>query len=268
MLGKLFKYEMKSTARTFIPVFIAVLVLSLINKLLILFTPNNVVFSGFRTLMMTFYIITIVASIAVCLVVTIQRFYKNLLGQEGHLMFTLPVTAGQNILSKAFAAILWMIATVIVVPDYEWLKLLGPQLSNARTQILATAGFDLYWLLALVALVVFLGFIAFTMEVYCAMSFGQLSNSHKLATSFGAYIAMYAAMQIVSGSMMGIYAFSSKGLFEKLMEQSNAGSIAPPPELGQFILTMLIFTVLLNLIYIAVYFFLSRHLLTKKLNLE
>ena len=37
-------------------------------------------------------------------VVTIQRFYKGLLGQEGYLMFTLPVKNWQLVFSKALVS--------------------------------------------------------------------------------------------------------------------------------------------------------------------
>ena len=49
-------------------------------------------------------------------VILIQRFYKNLLGDEGYLMFTLPVTVSQHIWSKVIVAtVMSIIATVAAV---------------------------------------------------------------------------------------------------------------------------------------------------------
>ncbi len=44
----------------------------------------------------------------------IQRFYKNLLGDEGFLMFTLPVSSTTLLGSKMLAAMLWTIASSMV----------------------------------------------------------------------------------------------------------------------------------------------------------
>ena len=43
----------------------------------------------------------IAAAFVITLILTIQRFYKNLLTDEGYLMFTLPVSTGRLIWSQA-----------------------------------------------------------------------------------------------------------------------------------------------------------------------
>lgn len=43
--------------------------------------------------------------LVVTAVILIQRFYKNLLGSEGYLMFTLPVTVSQHLFSKTIIAV-------------------------------------------------------------------------------------------------------------------------------------------------------------------
>ena len=45
----------------------------------------------------------------VSLVVVIQRFYKSLLGDEGYLMFTLPVETWKLVMSKLLVAIFWIL---------------------------------------------------------------------------------------------------------------------------------------------------------------
>lgn len=48
------------------------------------------------------------------IVVTIQRFRKNLLGDEGYLMFTLPVSTSSLILSKCITALIYAVLSFIV----------------------------------------------------------------------------------------------------------------------------------------------------------
>ena len=51
------------------------------------------------------YMGVMMAAFVVTAVILIQRFYKNLLGSEGYLMFTLPVTVTQHLLSKTIIAV-------------------------------------------------------------------------------------------------------------------------------------------------------------------
>ena len=48
------------------------------------------------------------------LIVVIQRFYKSLLGDEGYLMFTIPVKAWQNILNKLLVSMLWTFTSTVI----------------------------------------------------------------------------------------------------------------------------------------------------------
>lgn len=96
MLRKLLKYEFKATARTMVPLYIVLIAFSLfhlvINPLDVLESTGN---TSIRTIIamldIMLYVVLIVGLSIMTLVIMIQRFYKNLLGDEGYLMFTLPV---------------------------------------------------------------------------------------------------------------------------------------------------------------------------------
>ena len=61
---------------------------------------------------------------AVVTIVTIaQRFGKNLFGNEGYLMFTLPVKTYKLVLSKILCAVFWCVCSVVVYA-LAWLLLL------------------------------------------------------------------------------------------------------------------------------------------------
>lgn len=92
MLGKLTKYEFKATCRFFLPLYGALLLLAAMSRLSQWIMTYNEIgllhyFSNIFTLV---YVLVAVAIFALTLIVMIQRFYKNLLGDEGYLMFTLP----------------------------------------------------------------------------------------------------------------------------------------------------------------------------------
>lgn len=118
MLRKLMKYELKATARIFLLLYGTVLALGLLNKLFFMMgifggnLPFPVELTAGLTMMMYFFVIG--AIFVMTLIITIQRFYKNLLGDEGYLMFTLPVKPWQHIVSKMTVAIFWFIVSVFV----------------------------------------------------------------------------------------------------------------------------------------------------------
>ena len=104
MLSKLFKYEIKDTVRSFSILFAVVFLLGVISTISY--------FSKISVFNATSSVLLIIASIAlpvVTLVMIIIRYYKNMFGNEGYLMFTLPVKPQQLLISKAVTSVVWMI---------------------------------------------------------------------------------------------------------------------------------------------------------------
>lgn len=102
---KLLKYEWKACARTCLPLYGVLILMSFVTHLLYS-TPQNSTF-GFMlpAISSMLYMGVMMAAFVVTAVILIQRFYKNLLGSEGYLMFTLPVTVTQHLLSKTIIAV-------------------------------------------------------------------------------------------------------------------------------------------------------------------
>jgi len=270
MLGKLIKYEFRSTLRYYIPLYIALILVSLLSAALLHLpaqTPDALIF-----LSTSLYILLAIALAATTFVLTIARFYRNLLGQEGYLMFSLPVTADENILGKLIPAMSWCIGSVIL-----GLLTVIPMLSiNMDFSTMFTVDPELRFIFEKeVAALVILGItciICGIMDVagsilffYLCMSIGQTFNEHKLLASVAAYLIIQTGMQILTTSLM----FSMNGmnfmfrldnwataLGEWFMEGPVAASLI-------ISLCLLVFCV----IWCAVPYFITRWLLTKKLNL-
>ena len=104
MLSKLFKYEIKDTVRSFSILFAVIFLLGVVSTI--------AHFSKISVFNVTSSVLLIIASIAlpvVTLVMIIIRYYKNMFGNEGYLMFTLPVKSHQLLISKAVTSVVWMI---------------------------------------------------------------------------------------------------------------------------------------------------------------
>ena len=102
---KLLKYEWKACARTCLPLYGVLILMSLISRILYVIPKNASLDFMLPAISSMLYMGVMMAAFVVTAVILIQRFYKNLLGSEGYLMFTLPVTVSQHLLSKTIIAV-------------------------------------------------------------------------------------------------------------------------------------------------------------------
>ncbi len=117
MLGKLLKHELRATSRVMLPFFGVLLALSVVS--IFSFKYMGVVDNWFINLLLGLFaaafFVGIMAIAVLALAVMVERFYKNLLGGEGYLMFTLPTGVHSLVWSKLLASLLWFLLTGIVV---------------------------------------------------------------------------------------------------------------------------------------------------------
>lgn len=117
MLKQLLKYEFKATKSLYFGLYLALALLSVV--LGVTFRQEHALahstsFQNLEVILMIVYVSVILAIAVLCFVSTVQRFYKNLLGREGYLMHTLPVTETQLILSKLITSMVWVLCSGLV----------------------------------------------------------------------------------------------------------------------------------------------------------
>ena len=104
MLRKLLKQEFRATARVMLPLYLVTFVLALAVRLVLLLSQNQVLLDsvGGRTLRaillgvsVTAFVVATIATFLAALIQAVLRFRSNLLGDEGYVMFTLPVSTHQ-----------------------------------------------------------------------------------------------------------------------------------------------------------------------------
>lgn len=269
MLDKLLKYEFKATARLFGPLYLTILAFAMINRFLFpLYSVNENASALYKVAMsisMVVYVTLMIGLVVMTLFVMIQRFYKNLLSDEGYLMFTLPVQTWKHIFSKLTVSTLWTIISGIVaifsvviissrtIPTKELFK----DMLMAFAQTKQYFGTATYWV-GLEGIVLFLLSIASTiLTIYAAIALGHLFNKHKLLASFGMYIVLKTVSQIIM-SISAVVFFS--------MPIFKPGTEFIPSVL--LVNNMLLVSILYVGLFTAGYFFLTNYILKKKLNLE
>lgn len=103
MLKNLLKYEFRATARTYGGIYLALLAAAgLIG--FSLRGDRVAAQSHVFEIGVTIYSLLVMALVIVTIVTVIHRFTKNLLGREGYLMHTLPVTEAQLVGSKLISS--------------------------------------------------------------------------------------------------------------------------------------------------------------------
>lgn len=277
MLGKLFKYEMKATGRLILPFYLALLGMTVVFRVFSVFKlPPSMwqLQQVASVLAVTVFVILMVATFVVTFIVTVARFYKNLYGDEGYLMNTLPVTPAQNIWTKALATAVWSLASTVVViltgfifffgnklPDlgralaYLWQQFTQeflPYITGTDTALLVVV-------MAEMALLMLLGLVVGPIYLYLCISLGQQVSRHKILASFGIYLAITMVLQTVASLFVAL--LGNTGLERwawRMVEQSPFG----------FVALVLVVYLVVEVAIGAASFGVTNHMLGKKLNLE
>lgn len=266
MLGKLLKYEFKATGRTFLPMYALLVAFALLNKLFI--TVNADYLRVPQVIAMVGFVVIIAGISVMTLIVTIQRFNKNLLTDEGYLSFTLPVKVHTHIDCKMIVSFVWCIASVLISAAAIFILALDQTTMPKIREFFAEVGRALNMVDAGVYLVVFecillvivatLGSIT---SIYAAITIGNMSSKHKLLAGLGAYFGFGMVEQIIASILMTSFFSNFENYFSSL---ENAG-VAEQLKAAQLILLiLLIFTAVFG----VAFYFLTEWLLHKKLNLE
>lgn len=270
MLRKLIKHEFRATARVMGPLYLVLLVAALganISTRGILSTPYPVLNILGSLLVMAF----VVAILAVCVVsflLMVQRFYKNLLRDEGYLMFTLPASVHQQVWSKLIVSSVWFIATGVVVMlsfmmmamDVGFLEgMVGVmrQLFRDITAYYAING--TVFLLELLVLA-FVGCIGFCLQFYAALAIGHSFSNHKFAWSVAFFFILQFASQLV-GSLL-LLSLDAPFINRLLGSLDFRVSGMAAVHMGMGIL------IVISMLYAAVFYVITIYFLKNRLNLE
>lgn len=260
---KLLKYEWKACARTCLPLYGVLILMSLISRILYVIPKNASLDFMLPAISSMLYMGVMMAAFVVTAVILIQRFYKNLLGSEGYLMFTLPVTVTQHLLSKTIIAVVMIALSGIaaflsigIFADMSFGTLFVDMIKGV-----ARSGGLLFGLELLVLAV--LGIADMALFVYMCMALGHLAGKHRLLMSVVWYVVLSTAVQVL---LLLVMMGGGNAVPEPFVDWMKVWWSGITP-MGAAHL-MLRFCCVFALISDAVYFLVTRWILTHKLNLE
>ena len=220
MLGKLMKYDLRSGIRTFALIWIGLAALAAINGLTLRITFDGDIQSKLARFIVTVLPMVLLVALYVAmgifmLVFIINRFYKGLLGDEGYLMFTLPVSVSEHIGSKLLTSMIFQIGSfaVAVLSGGLLLAVLAP--ANLREITAAVqdmtdylAGYPLPagtgWLIAEFAVYMLIGAAVTILQIYTAISIGHLAKKNRGWFALLAYVGISIAFSIIMNGCMSL----------------------------------------------------------------
>lgn len=264
MLGKLIKHEFVATGRNFSVLFIVLLLTTVASKLFIELDIDNPVLTIFKGLFIAAYVLSIMAVLILSFVFIVIRFYKNTLGDEGYLTFTLPVNMHQHIISKLITYSIWTIVSVLAVIGSVLVMFIGSgvydDIFSAWNAFMDAYGSEsVIWILAAEFLVLtIVGIFSGILMYFACISIGQLVNRHKILASIGAYFGITFILQFVS-----FFVMFALGLSDTSVEIGDSFNYVT-----SFYQKYLIVSILLQLGLGIIYYVITHYLLSKKLNLE
>ena len=270
MLMKLVKHEFRATGRVMGLLFL-VLLAAAVGANFSIQVLNGSSLSLLRilgALVMSAYVMAVIGVCFVCFFLMLQRFYRNLLGDEGYVMFTLPVSVHQHVWSKLMVTAVWYLATGAAV--MLSFLILGYRAGLVRDILQGLAqifrGITAYYALNGTAIVLellilaFLGCVAFALQFYASMAVGHSFSAHKIVWSVVFFFVFQFAMQILGAFL--ILALDEGPLYHLLMRLDFHIDGAAAVHFAMWIL------IVLTALYGAVFYFVTALTLKKRLNLE
>ncbi len=273
MLSKLINHEFKATRRIFLPFYGLIFALAIINAISIALDHSLESLPGGWILVA--YIVAMCAIGIIAFVYMIRRFYVNLLGDEGYLMFTLPVRPSELIWSKCIVSVVWFFVSALV----GILSLIIVTISISgliRGSFWNEAGSVLFMLfeqngvhtvfIPLVALVLAIVWMAnFCMHIYACLAIGGLANNHRLGAAIGAYVVISFAWNLLVALSASISdALNLPDLNLHVSLNLNPGYVQNHYQ----IYLVLAICILWEAINVIANFLITNYLLSHKLNLQ
>ena len=280
MLSKLLKYEFKATCRIYGGLYLAILAAA---ALLGAFFRFPALASDFPIVVVTTVYLMLCVAIAVITALTIiQRFTRNLLGREGYLMHTLPVTPAQLILSKLISSMVWLLCSILVIAlslgvfflcgmlnvngiFSDWAGAVRDfrLLADILQRVLNVSGFMLLltaieWLATLVCSILCL---------YTACMIGHQFKQHFALVG----IAAFVVLNVVQNQLLNLLPYNSDnamGLNLVFSTSASDGSLVYTVSGNKAYVWAVLAALAVDLVVCAVYFAATNWMMKNKLNLE
>ena len=304
-MNKLLKYEFRATLRLYLPLYLVMLGFAVLGRFSLWGVPwevtvqedlvgwtnlsvsvagtgvGNEVLAILLNIVLAGNVLVLLGAMVVHFIITLQRFWKNLMGDEGYLMFTLPVSTGELLWSKAICAFVWGVVTALMVLLSVLVLAWHPQLVQAVKQELSTIAPEEWQLILqmlhsvlppvmwpiLVAEAVISG-VGGLFLLYSAMAIGHTVKNHKVLASVGAYGVISMVLGTAASLLMNLLLPLITGIPQDIQLNSLSELLLFSYQIGRFMTGIWSVVLAIDLLSAIGGLLRARHLLNTQLNLE
>lgn len=278
MLKKLLKKDFQATARSFLPLILGFVVTSILAKILFEVGIMSPILNGksyvsdtnefmviFSIIFLALYIIYVIAFYILTYVFIVSDFYKTMVSEQGYLTHTLPVKSSTLINSKLIVAIFWQIITGFLVllsflffiighmPEIPWQELVHDFTSSLGMS------FKDYMIFMVVCLII--GLFSSPLMFYASIALGHLFGKHKIMGAILSYLGIYTVMQVICTTAMIALGYSFTATMQRAQTQVNMSY-------SSFFKSYMWFAVIFSTITCLAFYFITKYVMSNKLNLE
>lgn len=284
MLGKLIKYEWKSTYKVGLLLIFAMAMATLMGFLAFQAPMwrqmgGRVVNDNMGTIMMDMvsmfsfmlYMMILVGAIYAAYIYFVVHFYKTMYTDQGYLLHTLPVGKNEILVSKIFVGSVWLflvfigMTVSIVIFGVSMASAISgesiasvvraiPQFFDELNMLFGDMSVFATWYLIMVLLNVVLGVPASIIIFYGTVSFGQLFSKHRIIMAIVGYLGLSFIRGLIGAILQVILSVSTAMVSNEEM-------------LGTMYASMFS-SLILNLLLAVGGYWISYYVTSKKLNME
>lgn len=269
MIWKLFKYDFRGVGKKLFPLYGLALLFALMSRFFVVETAFNgysvgdslyessPIFRVFSGLVFGTAWIMVAAVFIVTFIMLLTKYFRSIYGEEGYLTHTLPISSSQKIIAKILTFYVWNLFAAIIaalcvfIMFFHWTAYMDflEEFKEAFRYFLSIvtgrevfAGF--LWLLILI-----ISPIVSILEVYFCCAVGAMFK-HKFIAGVCAYIVLTFLLSMISNITL-----------TDRLEYMMMYDYMPVLELPSILLITCV-------IYTAIFFFGTKYMLDRQLNLE
>ena len=273
MVRKLYKHEFIALLRVILPLNIICIALSLllrISQSLAGAAGGSVVYALINSLLMFAYVVSLIAITCLTFALVVVRFYRHLLSAEGYLSMTLPVKTSTHIVCKLvcgtavsiLSTFIMALSLFILWSGYaEFWTILGNSKTNIRSFLdyfgIGSGMAALYVIEIILTLLT--SVVASYLMAYAAMTMGQRAKKRVLMS-----VVWYFVFNMIRGFITNIVALVASISFNPNDYDESAVRLM----FNSGFHWVLWASILLAIIWSAVFYVIAQTNLKKRLNLE
>lgn len=266
MLGKLLKHEFRATARIMGPLYLALMILAVSanGSARILESSQNRFLSVLSGLILFLFCLAIIALGVMTLVVMVNQFGKNLLGDEGYVTLTLPASVHEQVWSKLIVSTVWalisglaiFLAAIIAIFRVSYINDFINTIQRIINQFTGYYALNGTALLLEFLVLVIVSYLALCLQFYASMAVGHSFANYKRSLSVLFFFVFLIVLQI----------FETFGLFS--VKDVNWGNLSLQANGLKGTYLFLGISIIYSVVIGAIFYFITTYMLKKHLNLE